>query len=46
MLLVASEGLECMNRSARRCSFYLENKKYNFFDDLLTTTSFYQPCPI
>jgi len=31
MLLVASEGLERMNRSALRYSFYLENKKYRFF---------------
>jgi hypothetical protein len=31
MLLVASEGLERTNRSALRCSFYLENKKYRFF---------------
>jgi hypothetical protein len=31
MLLVASEGLERMNRSTLRCSFYLENKKYRFF---------------
>ncbi len=31
MFLVASEGLERTNRSALRCSFYLENKKYRFF---------------
>jgi hypothetical protein len=31
MLLVASEGLKCTNRSALMCSFYLENKKYSFF---------------
>jgi len=31
MLLVASEGLKCTNRSALMCSFYLENKKYRFF---------------
>jgi len=31
MLLMASEGLERTNRSALRCSFYLENKKYRFF---------------
>ncbi len=29
--LMASERLECMNHSALRCSFYLENKKYRFF---------------
>jgi hypothetical protein len=27
---MASEGLEHTNRSALRCSFYLENKKYRF----------------
>ncbi len=31
MLLVASERLEHTNRSALRCSFYLEHKIYRFF---------------